>query len=469
MPDKPPAAESREAPPGLFPPFRSLFFLALIFLYLPFAYTYGFKLHAITFVDLSSFYYAAQTTFVRHQSPYAPGALAWGVQATHDPVWPFLYPPTLLLFSPFAHMSYRAAKLLVLVTNQLCVLALLFLLLHLLGLTALLRPQAAPDQEQDGDRFHPEERKPKELTAFFLLVYLFLFEPIAATLMAGQINLYVVVLLCLMWYALKKNASPLLSALPFTLAIIFKTYPLLFLPLLLLQGKWRMAWWTLGLTGLFFAGGALILPHSVWHDWRTLVLPFGGYAKTPPGLFSPASTWNQSVNGFASRLFLDPRTALLVSPGAARITAYSLCAALLGTAMFLTWRLSGIQKAARAQAAGAWGDTVLDLEFALFLLTQYLAAPLSWEHHLVFVLPAIFLALARILSCRTGWGETLWVAAPAFLIAWPIHLENAGWEAHFFHVFLSLKFMAVTALWLYFAARLFQILRNKEKSVSQTP
>lgn len=439
-------------------PFRQLFFLTLVFLYVPFAYTNGVKLHSISFVDLSSFYCAAQTTFRLHQSPYAPGALAWGVQATHDPVWPYLYPPpTLLLFSPFAHMSYGTAKLLVLAANHLCVLGLLFLLLHLLGLTAFLRPQAAREEQNGQDRR-------KEWLVLFLMVYLFLFQPIVQTLLAGQINLYVILLLCLMWYALKKNASPSLCALPFALAIVLKTYPLMFLPVLLLRGRWQVASWTLGFLTLLAALSYLVLPHALWHDWLTFVVPYGGYTKTVPGLFSPSSVWNQSVNGFASRLFVDPQTAVQVMPGAAKVLAYSLCAALFGAEMLLTWRHQAAQKtdqaaqkALRTQGSGFSAkdelakDGFLDMDFALFLLTIYLVAPLSWEHHLVFVLPAIFVALAHIFSQQESWQKTLWVAAPAFMIAWPIHLDNAGWEAHVAHLFLSLKFYAVLALWLFFA------------------
>lgn len=433
----------------LMPAFRRRFFLILVFLYVPFAYTNGVKLHSIAFVDLSSFYYAAQTTFQRHQSPYAPGALAWGAQATHDPVWPYLYPPpTLLLFSPFAHMSYGTAKLLVLAANHVCVLGLLFLLLHLLGLSGFLRPRAAGQVQSDGSGRN-------EWLALFLTVYLFLFQPIVQTLMAGQINLYVILLLCLMWYALKKNASPVLSALPLALAIVLKTYPLLFLPVLLLKGRGRTAAWTLGFLALVMAVSYVVLPHRLWQDWLTLVVPYGGYTKTVPGLFSPSSVWNQSVNGFATRLFADPQTAVRVMPGAARGLAYCLCAALFGAEMLLTWRLRAAQKAAAGKQSGSTAapDT-LDREFALFLLTLYLVAPLSWEHHLVFVLPAVFLALAQVFSRQESLQRTLWVAVPAFMIAWPIHLDNAGWERHVFHLFLSLKFYAVLALWLFFAAGL---------------
>jgi len=433
------------------PPFRKIFFLTLIFLYLPLAYNYGVKLHSFPFVDLASFYYGAQTAFRHHQSPYAPGALDWGAQALHQRVFPFLYPPpTLLLFSPFAVLPYKAAKLLVLAANHLCLLGLLFLLLHLLGLTGFLRPRAVPDQGRAGGGARTA------LLAVFLMVYLFLFQPVVVTLKLGQINFFVIALLCLMWYALKKNASPLLSAIPFALAIALKTYPLLFLPILVIKGRWRMVGWTLGFLALLTAGSYAVLPHTVWHDWLAFVLPYGGYTKTPPGLFAPSAVENQSVNAFASRLFMDPQTAVLVNPAAAKVTAYFLCAALFATEILLSWRLRNAQKGARA-------DRSFDLEFALFLLTLYLVAPLSWEHHLVFVLPAIFLALARVFSFQESRRTTLWVTAAAFLLAWPVPMENAGWESHFFHLLLSLKFYAVVALWLFFAAWLVQLLRAEEK------
>lgn len=446
-------------------PFRRIFLLALAFLYLPFAYTYGAKMHAFPFVDLPSFYYGAQTAFRHHQSPYSPGALNWGAQALHQRVFPFLYPPpTLLLFSPLAVLPYKAAKLLVLAANHLCILGLLLLLLRLLGLDGFLRPRADPAQQSGRARTDGGARE--VLMAVFLTVYLFLFWPVVVTLMTGQINFYVIVLLCLMWYALKKDVAPVLAAVPFALAIALKTYPILFLPVLIIKGKWRMAGWTLGFLALLAAASFAVLPRAVWHDWLVYVLPYGGYTKTPPGLFTPSAVENQSVNAFASRLFLDPQTAIRVSPLAAKVTAYSLCAALFGAEVLLSWRLRNAQKAAKAGQDGARQGGSLDMEFALFLLTMYLIAPLSWEHHLVFVLPACFLALARILSVREGVWTTLWAAGAAFLIAWPVPMENAGLESHFFHLLLSLKFFAVVALWLFFAARLVRLLRADEGVVA---
>jgi len=438
--------DGQDIPPS--PPLRRIFFLALALLYLPFAYNYGAKMHAFPFVDLPSFYYGAQTVFRHHQSPYSPGALNWGAQALHQRVFPFLYPPpTLLLFSPLAFLPYKAAKLLVLAANHLCILGLLFLLLHLLGLDGFLRPRT------DGDRARAGGVVREALTAVFLTVYLFLFWPVVVTLMTGQINFYVIVLLCLMWYALKKDASPVLAAIPFALAVALKTYPILFLPVLMIKGKWRMVGWTLGFLALLAVGSYAVLPHAVWHDWLSFVLPYGGYTKTPPGLFAPSAVENQSVNAFVSRLLMDPQTAIMLSPVAAKVTAYLLCAVLFAAQIALSWRLNRARKGARA-------DRFLDLEFALFLLTMYLVAPLSWEHHLVFVLPACFLALARILSFQEKRWTVLWAAAPAFLIAWQIPMENAGLERHFFHLLLSLKFFAVAALWLFFAAWLARLLRD---------
>jgi hypothetical protein len=176
----------------------------------------------------------------------------------------------------------------------------------------------------------------------------------------------------------------------------------------------------------------------LWQDWLTLVVPYGGYTKTVPGLFSPSSVWNQSVNGFSTRLLVDPQTAVRVAPGAARLLAYGVCAALFGAEMLLTWRLRAVQAAVKGQGSSSAGPDRF--------LTLYLVAPLSWEHHLIFVLPTVFLALAHVFSRQDDWRRTLWVAVPAFLISWPIHLDNAGWERHVFHLFLSLKFYAVLAL-----------------------
>ena len=70
-------------------------------------------------------------------------------------------------------------------------------------------------------------------------------------------------------------------------AIVLKTYPVLFLPLLLRRGRYRtLAWvgvWLLG----FVVLSAAVLPAEVWRDWVVHVAPTGGYAQTPHGLSLP--------------------------------------------------------------------------------------------------------------------------------------------------------------------------------------
>ena len=411
-----------------------------------FAYHDGFVLIWEPVGDLPSFYYAAQTAFVHGQSPYPPHALSWGTHALNQKVWPFLYPPpTLLLFSPFAHMSYKAAKLLVLASSHLFILLLLFLLLHLLGLGGLLRRRAPAQTDEPGGSSH------QEYFALFLLTYFFAFEPMVSTLLSGQINFYVIVFLCLTWIGLKRNAAPGLIALPLILAIVFKTYPLLLLPILLAQGRWQVVLWTLGGLALLAGGSILVLPHVVWHDWLTFVLPYGAYSKAPLGLFPVSSDWNQNINGFTARLFLDPHTAIVVSRTAARVVPTILAAGFIGAEMVLSRRL---WHAGRAQ--GSDSGRQIDWEFSLFLLTMFLVAPLSWEHHLVFVLPAICVALKQVSLTGERRGVALWVAGAAFVIAWQFPLDAPLFNRHLFHLLLSLKFYAVVALWMYFAAYLWR-------------
>lgn len=432
--------------------FRKVFFVLFFFLYLPFAYHHGFALHKAPLVDLPSFYYAAQTAFLHGQSPYPPHALDWGARTVHRIVWPFLYPPpTLLLFSPFAAMPYKAAQLLLLASSHACILLLLFLLLHILGLSDLLRRPAG--SEADAETGDSGFRK--EFVALFVLVYLFLFQPLVSTLLSGQIDFYVIVLLCLTWIALKRNAAPALIALPLVLAIVLKTYPLLLLPILLIKGRWRVAAWTLGYLVPFVVVSVLVLPRAVWHDWLSFVVPYGAYSKTPLGLFPVYEVWNQSINGFTSRLFIDPETMLFPSRLAARVVPTALAAGIVGTAIFLSWRLrlarKGREIALRQEAAEG---QELDWEFGLFLLTMFLVAPLSWEHHLVFVLPAICVAFRQIFLVGESRRVMFWVAGAAFVLAWPIPVDAAVLDMRTFHLLLSLKMYGVVVLWAYFAIRL---------------
>lgn len=410
------------------------------FLYVPFLAHFVWYFRKLRIVDLPSFFWAAKLAFEQGVSPYDPQAFQEAVALAGQRVHPYLYPPpSLLVFYPLSLLSFDAARVLVLVGNHV-----MFLLLGYLLLWRVARL----------------DRGGAASLAFFV-AYLLLCEPVTLTIVLGQVNLLVLVLLLVLWLALREDAHPLLVGLPLSLAILVKAYPALFLLPLLAQRKYRAVAATLGLLALHLLVAGLVIPAPAWRDWLTSVLPTGGYGRVPLGLFSPAAAWNQSLNGFTSRLFLENEfsEALLPSEAAARSVPYLLAAALLGATLWTSWRI------ARRADAGRF----LDLELSLWLVAMFAVAPLSWEHHLVFVLPAGVLALHFLIGgeTRPRWG--LGAGLAAFLIAWAPPLDAAVFKRGLLTLVISGELYAVLVLWVHLWSRARRALAGQALAVGFGP
>ncbi|MFN2508599.1 MAG: glycosyltransferase family 87 protein, partial [Chthoniobacterales bacterium] len=335
-----------------------------VFTYLPFLIAHGFECWRAPAVDFPPLYSATRAVFDQHKSPYGTNAFAEQAVALGRPVPPFIYPPpSLLVFFPLHFFDYDTAKALMLVANHLC---LLFAIAFIFR--KLFRQEFA--------------RAPSEFTAALVLVYILLFDPAAVTLRLGQVNLLLLVCICLTWHALRTNGSALAIAVPLTLAIAIKTYPLLLLPLLIFQRRYRAAAWTMGLFLLLCAASYLLLPREVWPDWIRQVLPTGSEAHAGP--------WNQNLRAFIARTFLpnpfsDP---LFHLSWLAQPLIGILSLAVLGTTMWVSFRTSWQPHSPRA----------VDLEMSLYLFTIFLIAPVSWEHHFVYLLPSLILLLLLLLA-----------------------------------------------------------------------
>jgi len=387
---------------------RTVLVWLFLFLYLP---ALGSDLWTLRFVktgDLPSFHEAARHAFVERDSPYAVVHDAESEQALGQRIHPFLYPPpSLLVLAPLALVSYDTARVVVLVVNHALLLVLVLLLLR--------------------------RRTGSDVADGLLLVYVLLFEPVRATIALGQVNLLVLVLVVLAWEALRHGRSPVAAALPLSVAIVVKTYPVLLLVPLVAHRRWRVVGWTLAFLAVAAALAALVLPAAAWGDWVRDVLPSGGYGESPRGLFSPAAPWNQSLNGFSARLFLENgfSAPIATSPAAARLVPALLACALLALAAGASLR------------SGARPDRerFLDLELALWLVAMFAVAPLSWAHHLVFVLPACVLALRLALE-HGPWTRTA-VALAAFVPAWGLPTDAGDLKGRFLAPLISVELYAV--------------------------
>jgi hypothetical protein len=367
--------------------------LVFALLYLPFAYTYGVLYADIDNADLPSFYAAAHVAFCLHRSPYVPAALR---KVRSGVVWPFLYPPPALLpFFPMSRFRYEDVKVGVLWINHLATLGLLF------GLC----------------RRHPAFRgPPNELRTVLFVVYVLAFAPLVVNLNHGQTNIVVALALLLFW-KLALEGHPWAAAAFLSAAILLKTPFVLVLLVPLLLGRRDLVVRTLALSAGFVLLGSLALPGSLWLDWYRNVLPGLGYGQMPSGLFSPAADWNQGFNGFFSRLAPTPTRASVVTYVASflAITASALA----------IWRLRSSHD---ERAAFRVGLTIVPPLI-------YLVDPLSWEHHLVYLLPTVTAQLwhACLGDLPSERRLRLLILPAAVLLALPFGLLY--------------KFFGVLALW----------------------
>lgn len=185
-------------------------------------------------------------------------------------------------------------------------------------------------------------------------------EPIRETIGFGQVNLLLTALVLLDAVLLAQGRRAL-AGFGIGLAAAVKLTPAIFLLYLLLRREWRPA-----LNAIGAAAGATLLaaaadPRSSWQFWTETL-----WATSRVGRYD--STPNQSLMGLVARVLDTP-----VPP----VWAWALLAV-----PFLT---VGMVRALRA------GDELT--AFTLVGLTGGLVSPISWTHHLVWVLPAVILLL----------------------------------------------------------------------------
>ena len=396
----------------------------VVFLYVPFLYHHGYQKAFIDHGDFPTIYWASRITYLEGRSPYAAGAFDETKARLGRHLFPYLYPPqSLLAFYPFSLVGYGAAKLSLLVANHVSFLA--FLYLFFFRITAR-EPAAAF----------------RGLAAALVFVYVLTYYPVVDNLLWGQINLVVLALLCLSWRALKGGGHALAVALPLSIAVVLKTYPLALLPLLVFRKRYGAAAALVALLLLYTAAAWAVLPREAWGDWLTHVAPTGGYGQRPFNLFLPVAPWNHSLNGFWT--FLQDRSHQLLwveSRYVARPLAYLTAGAVAAATLGLSYLCSRRGDAAR------W----LDFEFSLFLQMMFLAAPLSWEHHLVYLLPGALLAIHLLLTERLPRAVTVALVAALCVAAWDFPRDEMfHWKGPWVAL-IPVKFYAALGLWLFSA------------------
>ncbi len=418
-------------------PTKQIVVWLFIFIYSAFVYQHGVKQLLEPNIDFPAFYWGAKLAFVEHRSPYTVDAFAEAKVQIEQHIFPYLYPPqSLLVFYPLTFFRYGVAKAVMLIINHACIL--LFMYLFFFKITEI-----------------NIEEKFYEFTIPLFIVYTLGFYPVVANLIHGQINQIVLLLLCLTWYAMKKQAGSWLIALPLSMAILMKTYPALFILLLIINKRYRAVLWVCALLLAYSIVAYLVLPHAVWTDWVTNVLPTGGYGQVPFNLFSPAEMRNHSINGFISRIFLKNEfsEALWPNPALARTLPYLLSFCVVAISIGVCYL---------ASRSGHDAGRLIDLEFSVFLLLMIMVGPLSWESHLVFVLPPALIAISCLLARRRSYFLQLMVVLSLFVIAWDIPITYPALRKGVLTLAIAAKFYAVVVLWIYFVLQIHRFARGTQ-------
>jgi hypothetical protein len=358
---------------------------------------------ADNFLDLPSFHAASVAVFRDHLSPYDVGRLT-RINGLEFRTYPFLYPPPILLiFKPLATLSLDQTKYIATALNH-------FILIPTLLLIPTLILKLSP--RHDYWRF-----------SLCLLYPLYSF-PLILTVQYGQVNIALLATLVGFWIAIQRGQS-LLAGLFLCGAIVCKTIPLLFIPMLLVTGRWRVCAHALLFLALACVLSFLSLPGGTWGDWLFRIAPSGGYMNEPFGLFSPAGPWNQGLNGVVARIVTSkPMDHLGFQPK------------FLGKILGYCCALGVITLSAFALRRARHSTQALNLLCAVTLPLIFLTAPFSWEHHIVYLLPSLLFAL-----CHRMTGSMLW-RIPVFTAAIFISITFTTPALMFY------RFSSVLSLWI---------------------
>jgi hypothetical protein len=401
---------------------RILFLLIFFTLYLPFLEANGWDLINKQAWDFPSFYYAAEAALDLGLSPYNQENWLIAESLYDGTLFAFLYMPSaILLFRLFNILEFESAKLLMLGVNHLMIFVLIWLLFRKLLKVSYL-----------------------DILFVFGVVYIFSFSPLMATLRLGQVNIIVLNFLLIAWLGLKRGWHPATVGIPLAFATILKLSPAIFFVYLMIKKRYKAMFWGAGILLVAFGLSISILPKNIWADWITNVLS-PGFGEVIRGL-NPAATSNQGINGFSARFFLglDKRIEpMFDNPVVGKFFAYLVAIGITLPTLFLAFK-----KNAKAKGADPW-----DLDFSLFLTVMYLVSPLAWDHHLVFLLPPIFVAIASLID---DWNELerKWIWAALLLtsvvaISYPFPYNLPVFRRDLRPLLISIKFYSVTVIWLF--------------------
>lgn len=222
-----------------------------------------------------------------------------------------------------------------------------------------------------------------------LLCATFTFYPLWVEAVQGQANLVVLALVLAGVLGITGNRPGWAAAIG--AAAAFKVVPLLLLVWLLAERRFREAAWLIGGFGGITLVAAILRPSDTLTYFRDVL---------PALAHGTAFYANQSVAGvlarfFSANVYTQPWVAVVALPAITVVLGG-------GLAALWWWRTRGLS---------------LWLRSIAFLPLLPLLSSVTWTHHLVILLPLVWVALARLGDRRWPGGPTLTLAAALVAIS----------------------------------------------------
>ena len=296
--------------------------------------------------------------------------LLGGAHAARTDLYSVVYPPThlgftyppfaALLFSPLSHVPVRLDQTLFSGLS----------LVALFGVIAICLRVTCPTLE----------RRTVLWWALLLITPVGLLDPVRETLLLGQVNLLLALAVIADMTVMRESRRGYLVG----VAAAIKLTPLILVPYLLLTRQRRSGLRTLGTFIVAGAATAVLTPRSSWIYWTRDVWDPNRAGWLP---------WvgNQGVVGVAERLF--GRTL-----GAS--STLTLVAVVLGVGLWIAVRAYRVSSPL--------------LGFLVIEATESMASPISWSHHVIWIV--LLIAWLALASDRPVHGE--WWAALVAVVFW---------------------------------------------------
>jgi alpha-1,2-mannosyltransferase len=372
-----PDAEQRPASQGSVPPRRVLLLQWLVV-----------ALMAALAITLAAF---AEPRHNVDQRIYH-GAIQWWLDG--QPLYEyFRYPNERLGFSypPFAAICMLPMALLT--VNQTLVIGISAIVAATVALTWwLVRPVAA------------RHGWPRWFAAALAVPAVFVLEPVRENVAFGQVNMFLLALILVDLAALRRGSK--WAGIGIGLVTAIKLTPGFFVLYLLVTRQWRAAFMAVGVAVGATLGAVALAPATSWQFWTETLWQTRRVGSI--GLET-----NQSLAGLLVRLQNDDVVPQLARPN---LTVW-IVASLLVLAIGL-WR---------ARQAHQAGDELT--AFTLAGITAGLLSPISWSHHLIWIVPAVLILLDHGCAASTRRAAAKYfVVAGAAVIVFASGVHHRFWH-----------------------------------------